>query len=85
MLHKYNKVFYDSLISYKRLLPFVFQAPKLELKHFPDHLKYIFKVTVVRVRRRSEKIHSQILGVGIMRKIRKNGETRNSCLLSVEK
>ena len=42
MSHKYNEVFYDLLISYKRFLPVILQAPRLELKPLPDHLKYIF-------------------------------------------
>jgi hypothetical protein len=42
MSHRYNEVFYDLLISYKRFLPVILQAPRLELKPLPDHLKYIF-------------------------------------------
>jgi len=55
-------------------------------KHYALPNKSLLKVkqVVARVRRRSEKIHSQILDVGILEKIRKNRETRNSCFLFVE-
>jgi len=55
-------------------------------KHYVLPNKSLLKVkqVVARVRRRGEKIHSQILDVGILAKIRKNRETRNSCILFVE-
>jgi hypothetical protein len=36
-----GNVFVDLVLSYKKLLPFILQAPKLELKPFPDNLKYV--------------------------------------------
>jgi hypothetical protein len=38
----YGNVFVDLILSYKKLLPSILQAPELELKPFPDNLKYIF-------------------------------------------
>ena len=38
----YGNVFVDLLLSHKKFLPSILQAPRLELKHFPDNLKYVF-------------------------------------------
>jgi hypothetical protein len=38
----YGNIFVDLLLSYKKFLPSILQAPRLELKHFPDNLKYVF-------------------------------------------
>jgi hypothetical protein len=35
-------VFVDLVLSHKKLLPSILQAPELELKHLPDNLKYVF-------------------------------------------
>jgi glycosyltransferase involved in cell wall biosynthesis len=37
-----GNVFVGLVLSYKKLLPFILQALKLELKPFPDNLKYVF-------------------------------------------
>ena len=34
--------FIDLPLSNEKLLPFILQAPTLELKPLPDHLKYVF-------------------------------------------
>jgi len=38
----HGNVFVDLVLSYKKLLPFILHAPKLELKPLPDNLKYVF-------------------------------------------
>jgi hypothetical protein len=38
----YDNVFIDLVLSHKKLLPSILQAPKLELKPLPNNLKYIF-------------------------------------------
>ena len=38
----YGNVFVDLVLSHKKLLPSILQAPKLELKPLPDNLKYVF-------------------------------------------
>ena len=35
-------VFVDLVLSHKKFLPSILQAPKLELKPLPDNLKYVF-------------------------------------------
>jgi phosphoserine aminotransferase len=34
--------FVDLILSYKKLFPSILQSPELELKPFPDNLKYVF-------------------------------------------
>jgi hypothetical protein len=38
----HGNVFADLVLSHKKLLPSILQAPKLELKPLPDNLKYVF-------------------------------------------
>jgi len=38
----HGNVFVDLVLSHKKLLPSILQAPKLELKPLPDNLKYVF-------------------------------------------
>jgi hypothetical protein len=38
----YGNVFVDLVLSHKKLLPSILQAPELELKPLPDNLKYVF-------------------------------------------
>ena len=38
----YGNVFIDLVLSHKKLLPSILQAPELELKPLPDNLKYVF-------------------------------------------
>jgi hypothetical protein len=38
----YGNVFVDLVLSHKKLLPSIFQAPELELKPLLDNLKYVF-------------------------------------------
>ena len=38
----HGNVFVDLVLSHKKLLPSILQAPKLELKLLPDNLKYVF-------------------------------------------
>jgi hypothetical protein len=38
----HGNVFVDFVLSHKKLLPFILQTPKLELKPLPDNLKYVF-------------------------------------------
>jgi hypothetical protein len=38
----HGNVFVDLVLSYKKLLPSILQAPELELKPLPDNLKYVF-------------------------------------------
>jgi hypothetical protein len=38
----YGNLFVDLVLSHKKLLPSILQAPKLELKPLPDNLKYVF-------------------------------------------
>jgi hypothetical protein len=38
----YGNVFIDLVLSHKKLLPSILQAPDLELKALPDNLKYVF-------------------------------------------
>jgi hypothetical protein len=37
-----GNVFVDLVLSHKKLLPSILQAPELELKPLPDNLKYVF-------------------------------------------
>jgi hypothetical protein len=38
----HGNVFVDLVLSHKKLLPYILQAPELELKPLPDNLKYVF-------------------------------------------
>ena len=38
----HGNVFIDLVLSHKKLLPSILQAPELELKPLPDNLKYVF-------------------------------------------
>jgi hypothetical protein len=38
----HGNVFVDLVLSHKKLLPSILQAPELELKPLPDNLKYVF-------------------------------------------
>ena len=38
----YGNVFVDLVLSHKKLMPSILQAPELELKPLPDNLKYVF-------------------------------------------
>ena len=38
----HGNVFVDLILSHKKLLPSILQAPELELKPLPDNLKYVF-------------------------------------------
>jgi hypothetical protein len=38
----HGNVFVDLVLSHKKILPSILQAPKLELKPLPDNLKYVF-------------------------------------------
>jgi hypothetical protein len=38
----YGNVFVDLVLSHKKFLPSILQAPELELKPLPDNLKYVF-------------------------------------------
>jgi hypothetical protein len=38
----HGNVFIDLVLSHKKLLPFILQAPELELKPLTDNLKYVF-------------------------------------------
>jgi len=38
----HGNVFVDLILSHKKLLPSILQAPELELKCLPDNLKYVF-------------------------------------------
>jgi len=38
----HGNVFVYLVLSHKKLLPSILQAPELELKHLPDNLKYVF-------------------------------------------
>jgi hypothetical protein len=38
----HDNVFFYLILSHKKLLPSILQAPKLELKLLPDNLKYVF-------------------------------------------
>jgi hypothetical protein len=38
----YGNVFVDLVLSHKKLVPSILQAPELELKPLPDNLKYVF-------------------------------------------
>jgi len=38
----HGNVFVDLVLSYKKLLPSILQAPEFELKPLPDNLKYVF-------------------------------------------
>jgi hypothetical protein len=38
----HGKVFVNLVLSHKKLLPSILQAPELELKPLPDNLKYVF-------------------------------------------
>ena len=38
----HRNVFVDLVLSHKKLLPSILQAPELELKPLPDNLRYVF-------------------------------------------
>jgi hypothetical protein len=38
----HGNVFVDLVLSHKKLLPSILQAPELELKPLPNNLKYVF-------------------------------------------
>ena len=38
----HGNIFVDLILSHKKLLPSILQAPELELKPLPDNLKYVF-------------------------------------------